>query len=70
MEQSKYYIIIMDEKVTYDFDGSIDDCVEAIMEEYERHDVTMSDLIKFIEIKGLSIADVVKVHAKLFKENQ
>lgn len=59
----KKEIIIMNEGVTYDVTG-IDDCVESIIEEYNRFDVSMSEILASIEIKGFSVEDVVEIYAK------
>lgn len=51
---------------TDDF-ADILNCVEVIMEEYQRHDVSMYDLLASIEIVGLSSEDVINIYAECMK---
>jgi len=57
-------LVIMDENVTYDCKDKAD-TVKAIIEEYKRHDICIGELLHSLEIRGLSIQDVVDVFAKV-----
>lgn len=61
-------IIIMDEGVDYDVKDK-HDCVSAIFEEYERFDVSMSEILASIEIRGFSAEDVVDIYAECVKKS-
>ena len=63
-KKGKY--IKLSDGITYDF-ADILDCVEVIMEEYQRHDVSMYDLLASIEIVGLSSEDVINIYAECMK---
>ena len=45
------YILIINEGVTYDVTDA-QDCVDAIIEEYQRFDVSMYDILASIAIYG------------------
>lgn len=65
-----HYILIMDENVTFEYDGTIEDCTNTILEEYERHDdLSMNELLDKIEIVGLSINNVSRIRTKLLQED-
>lgn len=55
-------IIIMNEGIDYDVKDK-HDCVDAIWEEYMRFDVSMSEVLASIEIRGFSAEDVVDIYA-------
>ncbi len=57
------HILIMNEGVTFNVKDR-DDCVDAIVEEYERFSVSMHELLAGIEIRGFSSEDVVYIYAK------
>lgn len=57
------HIIIMNKGVTYDVKDK-NDCVNAIVEEYKRFDISMHELLAGIEICGFSTEDVVYIYAK------
>lgn len=42
--------------------------IEFILEEYKNSDVCIGELFVSIEIRGLSIEDVVKVYAELYEQ--
>lgn len=65
MEKIKQ-IIIMNEGVTYNVTDR-EDCVQAIIEEYHRFDVSMYELLASIEINGFSAEDVVDIYAECMK---
>lgn len=52
--------------VTFDCKPTIDDMVEAIIEEHERHDVIIGENLESLKIHGLTIPEVVKVYAILY----
>lgn len=52
--------------ITFDCKPTIDDVVEAIIEEHERHDVIIGENLESLKIHGLTIAEVVKVYAILY----
>lgn len=62
MEEKKKFILITNEGVTYDVKDK-EDCVEAIMEEYRRFDVSMVDILSSVEICGFSAEDVFEIYA-------
>ena len=64
----KHKYIELDNGLTYDF-KDIKDCVEAIIEEYHRHDASMWDVLASIKIVGLSTEEVVKVYAECMKRS-
>lgn len=64
--KKKYRYIKLSDGITYDFMDSFD-CVEAIVEEYQRHSVSMYDLLASIEIIGLSAEDVTNIYAECMK---
>lgn len=57
------YILIMNKGVTYDVKDK-NDCVNAIVKEYKRFDISMHELLAGIEIYGFSTEDVVYIYAK------
>ena len=57
------YILIMNENITCDFKDK-NDCVNVIVEEYKRFDISMHELLAGIEICGFSTEDVVYIYAK------
>jgi U3 small nucleolar ribonucleoprotein component len=68
MTEHSTYIQISDEGITYDCkDKNVDDTVESIIEEYERHDVELCTVLDRIEVHGLNVNQVVQVYAKLFE---
>lgn len=56
-------IIIMNEGIDYDVKDKYD-CVKAIFEEYRRFDVSMSEILASVEIRGFSAEDVVDIYAE------
>lgn len=56
-------ILIMNEGVTYNVENK-NDCVNAIIEEYKKFDISMHELLAGIEIRGFSSEDVVYIYAK------
>ena len=63
---SDKYILIMNEGVTYDV-TDIQDCVEAIVEEYLRFDVSMYDILATTAIYGFSAEDVINIYAECMR---
>lgn len=59
----KKYILCMNNGVTFDVKDKVD-CVQIIMEEYEKYDACMYDLLASIAIYGFSAEDVVEIYAK------
>ena len=59
---SKKQIIIMNEGIAFDVKDK-NDCVKAIIEEYNRSDVCIHELLSTIEIQGFSAEDVVYIYA-------
>lgn len=59
----KKNILIMNEDVIYDVKDK-NDCVNAIVEEYKKFDISMHELLSGIEIRGFSSEDVVYIYAK------
>ena len=57
-------LIVMGEGTDFDCKDK-EDVVKAIMEEYHRNDICIGELLYGLEIKGLSIQDVVDVFAKV-----
>ena len=66
MGQYEKYILIMNEGVTYDV-TDIQDCVDAIIEEYQRFDVSMYDILASIAIYGFSAEDVINIYAECMR---
>lgn len=64
MSNRKIYIELLDCGVTYDCKDA-DDVQDAIIEEYNRTDVTMKSLLANVAIHGLPICDVVRVYCNL-----
>ena len=60
------YILIMNEGVTYDVTDA-QDCVNAIIEEYHRFDVSMYDILASIAIYGFSAEEVINIYAECMK---
>ena len=60
------YILIMNEGVTYDVVDA-QDCVDAIIEEYQRFDVSMYDILASIAIYGFSAEDVINIYAECMR---
>lgn len=56
------FIVIMNENVTYSVKDK-EDCIKIILEEYEKFDLSMFDLLSGIEVQGFSIEDVVSIYA-------
>jgi hypothetical protein len=52
--------------VTFDCKPTVDDVVEAIIEEHERHDVIIGENLESLKIHGLTIPEVVRVYAILY----
>lgn len=63
----KVYIETLD-GVTYDCEPTVDDVVQAIIEEHERHDVIIGENLESLKIHGLTIPEVVKVYAILYSK--
>lgn len=55
-------IIIMNEGIDY-YVKDKHDCAEAILEEYNRFDVSMSEILASVETRGFSAEDVVDIYA-------
>ena len=66
MDQYEKYILIMNEGVTYDV-TDVQDCVDAIIEEYQRFDVSMYDILASIAIYGFSAEDVINIYAECMR---
>lgn len=60
---SEKYIIIMSEGVTYDVTDR-EDCITAIVEEYERNSVEMTSILANIEVRGFSVEEVVYIYSQ------
>ena len=60
------YILIMNEGVTYDVVDA-QDCVDAIIEEYQRFDVSMCDILASTAIYGFSAEDVINIYAECMR---
>lgn len=60
------YILIMNEGVTYDVTDA-QDCVDAIIEEYQRFDASMYDILASIAIYGFSAEDVINIYAECMR---
>lgn len=52
--------------VTFNCKHTVDDVVEAIIEEHEKHDVIIGENLESLKIHGLTIPEVVKVYAILY----
>lgn len=61
-------IVIMNENIDYHVKDKID-CVNAIIEEYHRFDVSMSEILASIEIQGFSAEDVVDIYASCVQKS-
>ena len=66
MDQYEKYILIMSEGVTYDVINK-QDCVDAIVEEYQRFDASMYDVLASIAIYGFSAEDVINIYAECMR---
>lgn len=66
MDQYEKYILIMSEGVTYDVIDK-QDCVDAIVEEYQRFDASMYDVLASIAIYGFSAEDVINIYAECMR---
>ena len=64
----KTYIECLDCGVTYDCDNTVDDVYDAIFEEYERSDICLAEMLESISVHNMSVANVVRVFSKAFKE--
>ena len=60
------YILIMNEGITYDVVNK-EDCVQAIVEEYQRFNVSMYDILATTAIYGFSAEDVINIYAECMK---
>lgn len=60
------YILIMSEGITYDVEDA-QDCVDAIIDEYQMFDVSMYDLLASIAIYGFSAEDVINIYAECMR---
>lgn len=60
------FILIMNEGVTYDVTDA-QDCVDAIIEEYQRFDASMYDILASIAIYGFSAEEVINIYAECMK---
>ena len=60
------YILIINEGVTYDVTDA-QDCVDAIIEEYQRFDVSMYDILASIAIYGFSAEEVINIYAECMR---
>lgn len=56
-------IIIMNEGIDFKVENK-DDCVNAIVDEYNAHDVSMSEVLAAVSIVGFSAEDVVDIYAE------
>ncbi len=61
---NKKKIIITDECIDFDVKDK-EDCVNAIIEEYNRNDLCVEELLYSIEIQGFSVQDVVEIFARI-----
>lgn len=66
-ERSKIYIEIMNEGITFNCEDA-GDVETAIIEEYERFDLCIAELLESIAIHGLSVIETVTVYANLMKQ--
>lgn len=64
-KRPKVYIETSD-GVTFDCEPTIEDVVQAIIEEHERYDVIIGENLESLKIHGLTIPEVVKVYAILY----
>lgn len=65
--QRKIYIELLDCGVTYDCENA-EDVQNAIIEEYDRNDVTIQSLLTNIAIYGLSADDVTYIYGNLLNK--
>lgn len=65
--ETKVYLERMYEGSTVDCEPTIEDVVEAIIEEYHANDVSICDILSTISIHGLSVEDVVTVYSMVYK---
>ncbi len=60
------YILIMSEGISYDVKDA-QDCVDAIIDEYQAYDVCMYDLLAGIAIYGFSAEEVINIYAECMR---
>ena len=63
-KDKEVYLERMYEGTTVNCEASIDDVVEAIIEEYQTNDVSIGEILSSISVHGLSVEDVVTVYAR------
>lgn len=59
-------VIVIEDGTTYNVDNK-KDCVKAVIEEYIKYDVSMSEVLASVEIQGFSVEDVVDIYAECMK---
>lgn len=65
--KSNVYLETLD-GVTFDCEPTVDDVVEAVIEEHERYDVIIGENLESLKIHGLTIPEVVRVYAILYNK--
>ena len=60
------YILIMNEGIKY-YVTDAQDCVDAIIEEYQSFDASMYDILASIAIYGFSAEDVINIYAECMR---
>lgn len=64
----KHRIILTDSGVDFYTDGTVEDAVMTIIEELERSDLSVTELLDNIEIQGYNVIEVIKIYATTVKK--
>lgn len=68
MKSQVVTVTLLNEKSTHGMiPGSVEEAIEKVKELYHEQEVCLDEFLENVSIEGLSINDVVKVYAELFK---